>query len=232
MLKFSPFSNSQIFLSEKKDGSVANAKQAIKLLRKNKISADVCYFHHQHQAHRFYLNSKKEKIQSQIWADAIISTNKKICLAMSIADCFPIFITSNNKSKNIFALIHAGWKPLLQNIIQLTLNDLRYLYKIDLTTLKVWIGPGIKNCCYRFKQKPIQADLPSWQKFISQNNNFWYINLKDFIKNELLNLDIEPSNIIDYNACTHCNPDIYFSHQRNLNNKEVEGRMLVAIQPL
>ncbi len=232
MLKFSPFSNSQIFLSEKKDGSITSAKQAIKLLRKNKINSDICYFHHQHQAHRFYLNSKKMNIQSQIWADAVISTNKKTCIAMSVADCFPIFITPSNKSKKNFILIHAGWKPLLQNIIELTLNDLKYLYKIDLNTLKVWIGPGIKNCCYRFKQKPIQVDLPNWQKHISQKKNFWHINLKGFIKDEFLKLNIKPSNIIDYNVCTHCNPDIFFSHQRSLNNKEKEGRMLVAIQPL
>ncbi len=227
MLKIRPINRLQVYLSTKKDGSIVNKSQAEKLLAKNGCRSSVIYFKHQHQAQRFYLH-KKNNLSAKICADAVISQQQKLCLAMSVADCFPLIIAA--PQKNIFALLHAGWKPLFQNIIELTVLDLKYLYQLKAESLIAWIGPGIRKCCYRFKEKPVQADLAQWQEAITVKKNFWQIDLPTFIKNELMRLNFNNENIFDFEACTCCEESTYFSHQRSKKTKEANGRIMIGVE--
>lgn len=234
MLKIRPINFLQIYISEVKDGSVVGPKQSKDLLSKHHCTTPVVYFHHLHQARRFYLNSdtslSSQYNNQKINADAIITNQNNVCLAMNVADCFPVLIADPNKK--IFALIHAGWKPLLQNIIELTILDLKHLYRCNPEELIIWVGPGIKKCCYLSKEKPIQAELETWRSAIKKNKKHWQINLPLFIKNETKRLGIKQQNIYDLNVCTCCNPDQFFSHYRSIKNKKKldDGRMLIAVE--
>ncbi len=214
-----------IYLSEKNEGSIDTEKMARKYLLANQIKDPVCYFHHQHQAHRVIASLKNYK--QKAWADAAI-TNQPVCLAMIVADCFPIILY--DPQHNILALAHGGWKPLLQNIIELTVLDMQLQFKANVSRIQAWIGPGIRSCCYHFQKQPIQTRLPSWQPAISQSAKGWSLNLPLFIKNELARLGVTTDNIIDYNQCTACQPHQYFSHYRSKKANEKDGRMMVAAQ--
>lgn len=226
VLKLKPVAPFQVYLSEKKNGSITSADQARHLLQQNNCQKPVVYFYHQHQAERFYLDQINSP--NKINADAVITQKQNVCLAMSVADCFPVLLTS--PQKNTMALVHAGWKPLLQNIIELTVLDLQHLYKLDPSRLIVWIGPGIRRCCYHFKEKPVQAELSSWQKVITKNKKGWQIDLVGFIQNELKRLGVNAKNIFDFEICTSCNSENYFSHYKNVQQKNPDGRTLVAIE--
>ena len=225
MLTISPFSKLKIFISEKKDGSIDSPKQAFELLQQYQTNLSICYFHHLHQVDRHHCLQRPKKKIEEVWADAAI-TNQKTCLAMKVADCFPIVLTS--QTTPVVALIHAGWKPLLQNIIKLTLLDLQLRHNLLPGNVKAWIGPGIHSCCYRFKEKPIQADWHSWQSAIKKINNTWTIDLSQYIIHELSQAGVKKNYIINFDQCTGCQSDSFFSHFQANQSDSISGRMLVA----
>ncbi len=227
MIKISPIFKYNIYLSEKKEGSIHTQTQAKNYLRTHGIKSSICYFRHQHQAHRFWCTKKAN--EHKIWSDAVLTTQKNNCLTMAVADCFPVVLTVKNKP--LFSLVHAGWKPLLQNILELTILDMQLKKNLDPQQIAAWIGPGIRRCCYHFKDKPLQSDLPNWEKAISLNKGVWTIDLAKFIHQELLRLGVNQKQIIDYNRCTFCESEQFFSHQRTLRNNDEKGRMLVAVEP-
>lgn len=231
MKKTSPLPNIKIYVSEKRDGSVNSPQQAQKLLQKHELKLPLCYFHHHHQANRYHRSCKPQKKLTEVWADAAI-TNQKVALVMKVADCFPIVLSA--KKSNVIALIHGGWKPLLQNVIELTILDLQLKYKLNPNEIFAWIGPGIHGCCYHFPTKPIQADLHSWKNSVFKKNGIWQVDLVQFIKQELSRLGLSSNSIIDVDRCTGCNCDTYFSHYKsnklNTSQESNQGRMIVAVE--
>jgi len=90
----------------------------------------------------FWLNQihsdKSEEIPSKnvLNCDASYTYNKKTVCAVRTADCLPIFLT--NFDGSFVALIHAGWKGLLNGVIEKTINNISSSSEII-----VWLGPCI-----------------------------------------------------------------------------------------
>ena len=63
-----------------------------------------------------YFRIKQKKIR----ADAIITDQRKVPIAVLTADCVPILLYDN--SKNMIAAIHAGWKGAFKDIIKKVIN--------------------------------------------------------------------------------------------------------------
>jgi YfiH family protein len=90
----------------------------------------------------FWLNQihsdKSEEIPSKkvLNCDASYTYNKKTVCAVRTADCLPIFLT--NLDGSFVALIHAGWKGLLNGVIEKTIDKINSSSEII-----VWLGPCI-----------------------------------------------------------------------------------------
>ena len=116
-------------------------------------------------------------------ADAAITRRESIVLAILTADCLPIVLC--NRSGTEIAAIHAGWRGLVNGIVENTLNKMLSPPE----TLIAWIGPAICGACYEvgdemhqafinrypftastFKHKGTQsyADLPKMAELILQ----------------------------------------------------------------
>ncbi|HQM15615.1 MAG TPA: polyphenol oxidase family protein [Candidatus Woesebacteria bacterium] len=231
MLSISPLANLSIFFSERKDGSFDSPGQWPQYLPQNTKDLPIYYCHHLHQADRYICSSTNrydhQNNLHEVWADALISDHPSTLL-MKVADCFPVVISS--RSPQVFALIHAGWKPLLQNILELTLTDMQRIYQATPENLSIWIGPGIGGCCYRFNQPPFQLQLKSWQSAIGSENEQWSIDLAKFIQTELERLGCKTEKILNQQLCTSCHYQTLFSHYRAKKGNCEPGRSLVAVQ--
>ena len=75
--------------------------------------------------------------KSPITADAVITREKKLALAVMTADCLPILLS--DEQGEVIAAIHGGWRPLAVDIIKRTLQ------KMQTPSNKVfaWLGPCI-----------------------------------------------------------------------------------------
>ena len=137
-----------------------NIKKNLEIVRK-KISdkAKNIFLLHQIHSNKFiyidetYKNIKKPK------ADAIITNQKYLPIAVLTADCSPILIYDNKRK--IIAAIHAGWKGAYKGIIN---KVIKFMIKkgCELNDMTAAIGPSISLKNYEvkedFKKKFIKKD--------------------------------------------------------------------------
>ncbi len=84
----------------------------------------------------------KKAIQT---CDALITTDRRVCLAMPAADCPPISVAGMINSQPAIGLAHGSWKAIAKGVIQ------KFIARFDHSqdnSLWVRIGPGIGPCCF------------------------------------------------------------------------------------
>ena len=92
-------------------------KENLKIVKNriDKKSKDI-FLLHQFHSNKFVFIGKNFKFnKKKIKADAIITNQKKLPIAVLTADCVPILLYDNKKK--MIAAIHAGWKGSFKGII-------------------------------------------------------------------------------------------------------------------
>lgn len=87
-------------------------------------------------------------------SDALITSKPNIGLAVSTADCVPIFVY--DRANKIIAGIHSGWRGTQKQILQKTLSVLSEKFNSKPENLFVYIGPSISQNKYE-----VGADVAS-----------------------------------------------------------------------
>ena len=77
-------------------------------------------------------------------ADGHIAPGRGIGLAVTIADCVPVYI---GHPSGAAALLHAGWRGTAAGILGVALQDLRTA-GLAASDLKIHLGPSICGSCY------------------------------------------------------------------------------------
>ena len=128
-----------------------------------------------------------------------------IILKIQTADCVPIFMI--DETKKIIGLVHSGWKGTQKHII---LSALKIFLKhgSNMSDLKVFIGPSIKDCCYEIKEDVAQFFDNS---FIISKDNKLFLDLISKIKYDLLNSGVK--SIYESDICTYHNEE-FCSYRR------------------
>ncbi|MDP7593599.1 MAG: peptidoglycan editing factor PgeF [Litorilituus sp.] len=156
-----------------------------------------------------------------ITADAAITTNKKVCLAVMTADCLPILLSA--KQGDEIAAIHGGWKPLAGNIIANTLN------KMDTSAVELyaWLGPCIGNTVFEVGEEVrtafISQDSSLSQAFVAKSHGKFLADLSMIAQIQLAHLGVKQIKV--QSQCTFLNSDKYYSYRK----KAVTGRMASLI---
>ncbi len=147
--------------------------------------------------------------------DALITNEIDVPLAMTFADCVPIFfLDSINK---VVAIAHSGWRGTVKKIGEKVINLMLKDYKCKLENILIGIGPSIGVCCFEVDEEVYKQFL--LLKFLDNNNwfekkdNKYYINLWKVIETMFLKMGIPKENITVTDLCTKCNNDIFFSHR-------------------
>ena len=174
--------------------------------------------------------SPYDKIEALYGIDATITHLKDIFLCATTADCVPILLY--DKSKQIVAAIHAGWKGLVDGIIENVIIKMNNLYQTNPSDIIAVIGPSISLKYYEIgeevasKFKMMNIDLTTTSLFNAETNKL-HIDLKQIAINKLLNQGIPSKQIEKSNLCTYANTDLFFSARRQSSNC---GRMLSGIK--
>lgn len=107
-------------------------------------------------------------------ADAAITRSNEHPLVILTADCLPI--TLCNIQGTEIAAIHAGWKGLVNGIIESTLNKMHS----PPSDLLAWIGPSICQKCYEVGNEVYQKftqQYPVSKKAFRPKNTQWLASL-------------------------------------------------------
>ncbi len=155
-------------------------------------------------------------------ADAFITNQKDLPLAIRTADCVPVFIYDPHV--HAIGLAHAGWKGTEQHIAAKTLQEMQDKFSSRCYDLNVVLGPSIRSCCYEVG-KEFKTSFP---KDIIERDGKLYVDVVAANRRQLLDCGVPAANIVDCGVCTYCNPG-YFSFRRD---GEKAGRMISLLMLL
>ena len=208
-----------------------NVKKNLEIVKKkiDKNAKDIFLLHQIHSNKFVYIDDKyKIKTKAKPKADAIITNQKNLPIAVLTADCAPILIF-DNKEKMV-AAIHAGWKGAYKGIITKVIKFMKRK-GCKLKNITAVIGPSISVKNYEikedFKKKLIKKDKKNL-KYFKSNNNKLYFNLNKYILSLLLTNRIK--NIETLNIDTFDIKNKFFSARRALRlNHNDYGRNISII---
>lgn len=142
-------------------------------------------------------------------ADATVTRQPGQTLAILTADCLPIVLC--NKNGDEIAAIHAGWRGLVNGIIENTLAKMQS----PTHQLMVWIGPAICVTCYETSadvKKAFIKQYPFAHPAFEDKNGKIYANLSKIA--ELVFYEAGVSSVHQSGACTFESESKFYSYRR------------------
>jgi len=159
-----------------------------------------------------------------IIADAMITREKNIALAIMTADCLPILLMS--KKGDEIAAIHCGWRPLAAKIIANTIKKMH----TDADNIYAWLGPCIGKKVFEVGREVekvfVEQDNAFSQAFTKQKNGKYLASLHKIATLQLNDLGIK--HISTLSECTYSESNKYYSYRKNA----ITGRMAAVISLL
>jgi YfiH family protein len=132
-------------------------------------------------------------------------------LAMS-ADCLPIVLARADAGEPAVAVLHAGWRGLLEGIAATGAQALGD------GTLTAAIGPGIGPCCYEVGEEVAAPFRDRFGDDVVREGN---LDLWTSAERALRAAGVE--RVDRFDRCTACEPETFFSHRRDAGRTGRQG---------
>ena len=179
-------------------------------------------------SNKFVYIDENFTFKKKIKADAVITNQKNLPIAILTADCVPLLLYDNKKS--IIAAIHAGWKGAFKDIIDKVINFMSSK-GCDRKNITVAIGPCISQKNYNvkedFKIKFLKKDKKN-KIFFTKRKDLIYFNLPKYVKYQLESNRINRIDLLKIDTFDKKNN--YFSARRSLKLKHDDyGRNISII---
>jgi YfiH family protein len=146
-------------------------------------------------------------------ADASISRSPAKVLSIMTADCLPILLC--NKEGTEIAAVHAGWKGLVNGIVENTLAKMQR----PRDQILAWCGPAICHNCFEVGEEVFdlyQEKYPFAEFFFKKhhvNNLKFLANLPKLLEEILRQSGI--NNVYQSNLCTFEEENNFYSYRRD-----------------
>lgn len=153
--------------------------------------------------------------------DGMITNVPGICLVTFFADCVPLYFV--DPVKKVIGLSHSGWRGTVGKMGKVTVEKMTAEFGCDPRDILAAIGPSICQDCYEVSEDVIDRfkenfDEHLWQDLFYQKENGKYqLDLWEANHQIFLEAGIKEEHIAVTNVCTHCNPDVLFSHRTTGN---------------
>ena len=152
-------------------------------------------------------------------ADGLMTGCNDLPVMVMGADCM-LMVFADIKKRAVCA-VHAGWKGTQKSMAAGALETFSTRFGSSRDSIMVFIGPGIRQCCYE-----VGDDLAlgfAGKKYaggsIASRNGRRFLDLAGLNRRQALDFGIPAENIFDTGACTCCSSQ-YFSYRR----EKVTGR--------
>ena len=142
-------------------------------------------------------------------ADGHIAPQRGTALAVTIADCVPVFIAH---ASGVVAALHSGWRGTAARIVERAIERLQ-ARGLEPSTLHMHLGPAICGTCYevspevvfRLTGKTVERPQP--------------VDLRAIIAGHAEALGVQ--NITISTRCTRCDNDRFYSHRAGDTGRQV-----------
>ncbi len=165
-------------------------------------------------------------------ADAIITRQLNISLAVSSADCASVMLY--DPVQEAIGIAHAGWRGTARGIVFATVDAMCEHFGCDPGDIYAGIGPSIGPCCYEVSEEvqglitgriefDMQPTLARYRNPVRESTvfsirelahrNSLRLNLWETNRNQLLMAGLLPEHIELPDICTRCEKDRFYSHR-------------------
>lgn len=173
----------------------------------------VCAFHQVH-GDRVLLASPGWFEQE---ADAAVTDDPGLLLVVSGADCLPLLF--HDPVRGAVGAAHAGWRGSAAGIAARVVEAMGRHFGSDPTDLRVIVGPGILGRCYQVGAEVVEAfrnaGFPSDVATPDAQEGRWLLDLPAANRVVLANAGVPATNVTCLDRCTHCEPEVFYSHRRD-----------------
>jgi YfiH family protein len=193
-------------------------------LRSQSLPAAPCWLQQTHSTTVVTLESDQNRE-----ADGAITRQADTVAVVMTADCLPILLC--NRSGTEVAAVHAGWRGLLDGIVETTIEKMQS----PTSELMAWIGPAISQPKFEVGDEVRQAFVekyadtyvdeqsPAESRFINNRTRHWLCDLPGLADDLLKGLGV--ADVTQSNLCSYANEKDFFSYRR----QAVTGRMACLI---
>ena len=153
--------------------------------------------------------------------DGFVTTKSGLAIAIQVADCAAVLF--GDDENGVIGAAHAGWRGAVGNIVPKTVSKM-IAAGADLESIKAFVSPCISLENFEVGEE-VAAEFPD--EFVDRTNYAKpHVDLKEFIKHQLLSEGLLESHIDVNESCTISNENFY-SYRRQ---KEQSGRMMGIIK--
>jgi YfiH family protein len=127
------------------------------------------------------------------------------------ADCLPVAIARQNGGRPVLAVLHVGWRGLLEGIVE---NGVAALGGGELVAVT---GPGIGPCCYEVGPDVAEQYETAFGAVLTDGKlDLWRAA-------ELALRRAGVARVERTDLCTYCRPELFFSHRRDRGRTGRQG---------
>ena len=156
------------------------------------------YQHHSADVLRARAGSRDER------GDGIWTDERGLPLLALAADCLPIVVARANGSQPALALLHAGWRGLLEGIVPAGVSALGG------GAVSAAVGPAIGPCCYEVGEDVADRFRRAFGVGLYRDGR---LDLWSAAERALRAAGCIRVDRVD--LCTACSPERFFSHRRD-----------------
>ena len=167
--------------------------------------------------------------EDAIEADGLISGDSRDLLAIRVADCAPILLSTTDG--HAVAAIHAGWRGVVADIVSIAVNQLAEFAHVAPDQLLAAIGPCIGSSAFEVGPEVWSLFEETFGASVivkSRSTDRAMVDLRGSIDLQLRRAGVLPECIDTTDRCTFSHADEFFSHRRE---RGVTGRMAAVISP-
>lgn len=154
--------------------------------------------------------------------DGLITGEFGVFIAVSVADCVPIFIF--DPVTRTVSGIHAGWRGTSSGIVKNAIAVMIAQFGIEPKNLVAFVGPGAGKCCYEVGEEVAEMFEAG---FVSKSESGkWKVDLKGANRRQMTDKGIPSDNIEVHEGCTIHETEKFHSYRRDGASS---GRMMGVI---
>lgn len=155
--------------------------------------------------------------------DGLITDVPELTLVTFYADCVPLYLV--DPVKKAIGLSHSGWRGTVHRMGEKTLAAMEEAYGTQAEDVIACIGPSICQDCFEVGPEVVEEFQKAFHEsfhnrlFYQKENGKYQLNL--WLANEIIfeEAGVKKENIHTTDICTHCNPELLFSHRTTGNDR-------------
>ncbi len=166
--------------------------------------------------------------------DALVSADPELTLAISVADCLPLFL--HDPVHGAVVAAHAGWRGVVAGVVPASVEALVEEVGAEPSSLRALIGPHVRQDAYQVGPEVIDAFLEAgFSAEVARPDDtrpgFFRLSVERATRMALAASGVAAESILSMEACTASEPDRFFSHRRDRGRSGRHWALLRATHP-